>query len=254
MLRRFYELREEVFHFMEEKGKPDFNLKDPLWLCDLAFLVDVTQHLNFLNSKLQGKNQLIHNLFDFVCAFETKLEIWEKQLIEGNLYHFETLSKQSPPDTALYAIEINHLRKEFENRFKDLRSNSVNFSIFSNPFSLEPIKIPEHLQLELINMKCNQYLKAKFNDVTLMDFYQKYLSSADHPNLIKHSKMMACLFGSTYICEQLFSQMKLVKSKSRTVLTDRHLEDTLRIATTDIEQNIDNIVVQMRHQSSSILK
>ena len=66
--------------------------------------------------------------------------------------------------------------------------------------------------------------------------------------------MMACLFGSTYICEQLFSQMKLVKSKSRTVLTDRHLEDTLRIATTDIEQNIDNIVVQMRHQSSSMLK
>ena len=170
MLRRFYELREEVFHFMEEKGKPDFHLKNPLWFCDLAFLVDITQHLNFLNSKLQGKNQLIHNLFDFVCAFETKLEIWEKQLIEGNLYHFETLSKQSPPDTALYAIEINHLRKEFENRFKDLRSNSVNFSIFSNPFSLEPIKIPEHLQLELINMQCNQYLKAKFNDVTLMDF------------------------------------------------------------------------------------
>ena len=186
-------------------------------------------------------------MFDFICAFETKLEIWEKQLIEGNLYHFETLSKHSPPDTALYAIEINHLRKEFENRFKDLRSNSVNFSI-------EPIKIPEHLQLESINMQCNQYLKAKFNDVTLMDFYQKYLSSAEHPNLIKHSKMMACLFGSTYICEQLFSQMKLVKSKSRTVLTDRHLEDTLRIATTDIEQNIDNIVVQMRYQSSSMLK
>ena len=58
MLRRFYELREEVFHFMEEKGKPDFHLKDPLWLCDLAFLVDITQHLNFLNSKLQGKISL----------------------------------------------------------------------------------------------------------------------------------------------------------------------------------------------------
>ena len=85
-----------------------------------------------------------------------------------------------------------------------------------------------------------------------MDFYQKYLSSSDYPNLIKHCKMMACLFGSTYICEQLFSQMKLVKSKCRTVLTDRHLEDTLRIATTDMEQNIDHIVRHMRHQSSSM--
>ena len=30
MLRRFYELREEVFHFMEEKGKSVFHLNDPL--------------------------------------------------------------------------------------------------------------------------------------------------------------------------------------------------------------------------------
>ena len=135
MLRRIYELREEVFHFMEEKGKPVFNLKVPLWLCGLAFLVNITQNLNFLNSKLQGKNQLIHNLFDFICAFETKLEIWEKQLREGNLCHFETLSKQSPPDTGLYAIEISYLRKEFENRFKDLRGNIVNslsFQILSH--------------------------------------------------------------------------------------------------------------------------
>ncbi|KAI6657768.1 General transcription factor II-I repeat domain-containing protein 2-like [Oopsacas minuta] len=157
-------------------------------------------------------------------------------------------------NTGVYAIEINSLRKEFENRFKDLRSNIVNFAIFSNPFSLEPIELPEHLQLELVDMQCNQDLKAKFNDVTLIDFYQKYLSSSDYPNLIKHCKMMACLFGSTYICEQLFSQMKLVKSKCRTVLTDRHLEDTLRIATTDMEQNIDHIVRPMRHQSSSMSK
>ncbi|KAI6655775.1 General transcription factor II-I repeat domain-containing protein 2B-like isoform X1 [Oopsacas minuta] len=214
MLRRFYELKEEVFHFMEEKGKPVFHLNDPLWLCDLAFLVDITQYLNNLNSKLQGKNLLIHNLFDFICAFERKLEIWEKQLIEENLYHFETLSKHSPPDTGVYTIKINSLHKEFENRFKDLRSNIVNFAIFSNPFSLEPIELPEHLQLELVDMQCNQDLKAKFNDVTLMDFYQKYLSSSDYPNLIKHCKMMACLFGSTYICEQLFSQMKLVKANA----------------------------------------
>ena len=58
MLRRFYELREEVFHFMEEKGKPVFHLNDPLWLCDLAFLIDITQYLNNLNSKYKEKISL----------------------------------------------------------------------------------------------------------------------------------------------------------------------------------------------------
>ena len=42
--------------------------------------------------------------------------------------------------------------------------------------------------------------------------------------------------------------MKLVKTKHRTLLTDRHLEDTLRIATTDID-----LVGQIRHQTSSII-
>ena len=254
MLRRFYELREEVNHFMVEKGKPVLHFDDPQWVCDLAFLVDITQYLNILNSKLQGRNQFIQTLFDHIYAFEAKLKIFEKQLLEGNLYHFENLSKQFPPDTGLYAIEIKNLRKEFENRFQDLRSNILNFSIFSNPFSLDPIQIPEQYQLELVDLQSNQELKAKYNDVPLMDFYKMYLSPTEFPNLIKHGKMTACLFGSTYICEQLLSQMKLVKTKNRTLLTDRHLEDTLRIANTDIEQNIKGLVEQMRHQTSSIIK
>ena len=222
MLRHFYELREEVNHFMVEKGKPVLHFDDSQWVCDLAFLVDITQYLNILNSKLQGRNQFIRTLFDHIYAFEAKLKIFKKQLLEGNLYHFENLSKQSPPDTGLYAIEIKNLRKEFENRFQDLRSNILNFSIFSNPFSLDPIQIPEQYQLELVDLQFNQELKAKYNDVPLKDFYKMYLSPTEFPNLIKHGKMMAWLFGSTYICEQLFSQMKLVKTKNRTLLTDRH--------------------------------
>ena len=43
MFMRFYELRDEVKLFMEMKGKPVTELSDGKWLCDLAFMVDMTK-------------------------------------------------------------------------------------------------------------------------------------------------------------------------------------------------------------------
>jgi hypothetical protein len=42
---------------------------------------------------------------------------------------------------------------------------------------------------------------------------------------------MSSVSGSNYRCEQLFSLMKNVKSRSRTRLTDEHLEGRMLIAT-----------------------
>ena len=39
---RFYGLKEEVKQFMERKGKPVVELSDDKWMCDLAFMVDMT--------------------------------------------------------------------------------------------------------------------------------------------------------------------------------------------------------------------
>ena len=47
----------------------------PAWLSDLAFLVDISKHMNVLNIKLQGRDQLINKLFEhlrwsFVCGWD----------------------------------------------------------------------------------------------------------------------------------------------------------------------------------------
>uniref|UniRef100_A0A3P9NQ89 DUF4371 domain-containing protein n=1 Tax=Poecilia reticulata TaxID=8081 RepID=A0A3P9NQ89_POERE len=55
VLQRFYLLRSEIDRFLKEKDRPLHELSDPLWLADLAFLVDLTHHLNTLNKNLQGK-------------------------------------------------------------------------------------------------------------------------------------------------------------------------------------------------------
>lgn len=54
MLKRFYELRSEIKCFMDSKGKPVSEFEKENWLADLAFLVDITAHLNELNMRLQG--------------------------------------------------------------------------------------------------------------------------------------------------------------------------------------------------------
>lgn len=61
------------------------------------------------------------------------------------------------------------------------------------------------------------------------------------PNLHKHALRMASLFGSTYSCEQFFSQMKIAKSKYRSMLTDENLLNELTVTTTNLTVDIDSL-------------
>lgn len=52
-LERFWTLRHKILVFLEEKGELSETcdlLKDRVWLCDLAFMVDITGHLNKIGS------------------------------------------------------------------------------------------------------------------------------------------------------------------------------------------------------------
>jgi hypothetical protein len=56
----------------------------------VAFLIDITGHLNVLNLKLQGKEQVFILLYDFIKAFKAKHRLWEGQLDSGYLTHLPT--------------------------------------------------------------------------------------------------------------------------------------------------------------------
>ncbi|KAJ8018177.1 General transcription factor II-I repeat domain-containing protein 2 [Holothuria leucospilota] len=75
MLKRFFELKDEVSNFMDTRGKPVPELQDPKWLTDFAFLVDITAHLNELNTKLQKREQVIHELYSHIKSFQNKLRL-----------------------------------------------------------------------------------------------------------------------------------------------------------------------------------
>ena len=250
VLERIFKLKDEIQQFMEGKGNPIAEFNDAEWICDLAFLVDITSHLNELNSRLQRKGQLINCMFDHVKAFQVKISLWKNQISNKNFAHFPTLSNCKDQNTQKYAKLISELREEFENRFHDLKKNTSNFEIFSCPFSIKPNDVPENLQMELVDFQCESSLKDKFNSSSLLDFYKNYVSREKYPGICKHAMFMISLFGSTYLCEQVFSRTKYTKSPERSQLSDSHLEESLRVATTKIETDIMKLVRSKKCQVS----
>ena len=69
VLKRVCQLRDEISNFLASKGQKKSEFEDPTWNSDFAFLVDMTTHLNILNSTLQGKNKLIHELYATIRSF-----------------------------------------------------------------------------------------------------------------------------------------------------------------------------------------
>ena len=77
-LRRFYNLLHAIQISFEMKDHHVHESQDESWLIDLAFLVGITTHFNQLNTKLQGKNQLVTHLYEHIKAFKIKLRLWER--------------------------------------------------------------------------------------------------------------------------------------------------------------------------------
>ena len=47
----------------------------------------------------------------------------------------------------------------------------------TQPFSVEAGYAPTELQMELVDLLCNKFIKSKFNETPLIDLYGKYVPS-----------------------------------------------------------------------------
>lgn len=253
VLKRFFELREEIGQFMTKKGKPVMELQSEQWLQDLAFMVDMSEHLNNLNKMLQGRKKMITQYFDNIRAFKLKLTLWETQLANSDPVHFpclkHVLETNLTADISLYKDKIAGLLGEFERRFQVFSELETEFAVFRTPFTVKSSDVPADLQLEIIDLQCDVTLKDKFASVGLDTFYQCLLPG--YPKLTVLAAKILCMFGTTYLCEQVFSLMNLNKTKLRSQLTHKHLNDILKLAATqDVMPDIDALVQAKRCQVS----
>jgi 17beta-estradiol 17-dehydrogenase/3beta-hydroxysteroid 3-dehydrogenase/mitotic-spindle organizing protein 1 len=149
----------------------------------------------------------------------------------GNMSHLEMLSK------------------EFQEIFRDFSSFEHHFALFSAPFTFDFAKAEESLQMELLEIQSDSIPRAKYLEMGIPGFFS-YLPEK-FKNLRKFATRIMAMFGSTYVCEQLFSFIKSTKTSQRTRLTDQHLSSLIKVGTAQTFQpDIPKIVMEKRCQAS----
>ncbi|KAL4101074.1 hypothetical protein QTP88_021094 [Uroleucon formosanum] len=229
------------------------------WVLNLAFLTDITTLLNELNTKLQGKDKLLSDMYSNIKSFQVKLKLLHKHINEQHLDHFvccktvlestkSTLNWETTKINFLNIIE--NIQNEFSIRFSDFYVQENKIKLFQNPFSVYIDDVESNLQMEVIELQNNDILKNAFKESNDLKIFYSSLSEIDFKGIKSFAKKMITAFGSTYICEQTFSILKFRKNKYCSRLSDEHLNAVLRISTSNLKADINELAGKIQPQKS----
>ena len=262
MLSRLYELREEVQIFLTNKENKELldQFCEPKYKIRFAYLVDFFAQINKLNLQLQGSGNLklqgMSNIFayeDKIRAFIAKIELWINKVERKNFSAFDTLNQIIDGQGADIKEEIQknmmlhltNLKSEFNRYFPDCGDKSIQ-KLIRNPFILNVSEVSDEIQEEVIEMQHDTNLKDTFESgINLEEFWsQKEIS---FPNLRDIAIRYLTLFSSTYLCEQGFPTLLVIKNKHR-----NRLDATadMRLALSSTEPRIQKLVKSMQSQKS----
>lgn len=266
MLERFYEHLTAVVSFLDSRNEKYSELTDADWLIKFAYLTDIMQIINQVNTDMQGNQKYIGQFFEYIDRL--------KECMNCAIEYFET-NKAPPMFPRLVKLtgelkysslaQLLHYTKTFlreiDERFVDFSDVRIVVNYLTNPFD-NSIRISEILPIikklhpvddyelsqETINLKVARCLKGLQVDA---EFWKKVPSSA-YPNLQNIYLRTCSYFGSTYLCESTFSSMKHVKSCERSRITDSHLLDVLSIATSDFEPDFETLAQSCKEETQQI--
>ena len=125
-------------------------------------------------------------------------------------------------------------------RFRDLQIKRPQITILVDPFNFETncliapqVSDEAASELEMMDLCEEDKLKPAFREVNT-EFW-KSVPMEKYPNIKRAAPKVLSMFGPTYVCESMFSTLNRVKSRRRSVLTDTHVKELLRVATTKYE-------------------
>lgn len=166
------------------------------------------------------KNELTH----FKCCGEVKLQLQET----GSQLNFKE-----------GLIIMDKLIENFNSRFQQFDELKPSFKLLNTPLTIDIDTVEPKYQMELCDLQADELFSS--SSVTGTELF-KTLPSDKYPNLRDFGLKMKSMFGSTYLCEKAFSDMKYIKSKYRNCLSDSQLEHILVISTTTTHTDLDKLV------------
>ena len=205
-------------------------------------MTDVCDALNKLNKSLQGEKHHLLDQYRLIGDFVEEMRLLMDNVLLGDVSAFPCLTEIgniSAEGYIKYSRALEKLLAEFEeNWFEDFRELDSDLIFFEDPLGTAVEDVPPHLQSEM------QLLKEsglQCNDADSLILFQN-LDPVKFPLLRDFAGTILCIFGSTYMCEQFFSSMKLAKSLTRTRISDPHLGAIMRLHKSRMKPNIKRLV------------
>lgn len=244
-INRLFELRNEVFEFLEAENieitEKEY-LKDYQLILDMAFLTDICNILNELNLKLQGKDNNISDMFKILSDFRTQLFLLAAQIDSEDFSDFPKTSVIYDNEKIFKKFELleilETLFNNFNDRFKDFENIQHLLDIFQNPFKCDILKYEFPIQTELIILRSELDFPDNFSNIE----FWKNLDGTIYPEIKKISLKCLSLFPSTYLCEQIFSDLNYICSKKRNKLNSSSLRNILLLRNCNKSINIEDFI------------
>jgi hypothetical protein len=107
------------------------------------------------------------------------------------------------------------------------------------------------VELELLELQEDEALKrVKQSGCSAIEFW-KQVPEQKYPKTKECAQRLISIFCTTYSCESLYSTLKFIKSKYRSVLTDEHLNELMRTALTCHQPNFKQLTAKMDTRKAS---
>ncbi|XP_076056518.1 general transcription factor II-I repeat domain-containing protein 2-like [Oratosquilla oratoria] len=249
LLKDFYELRADVLEFVDVQ-----ELQDNVWLQDLAFILDMKEHLDDFKKQVDEQSKFVADFYYSICAFENKLELCERQLSEKSLIHFPTLKSLCHgkllchTQSIKYISSISKLREECQDAFSELKKLQEYFKVFQNPFTVNKDEVPNHLWPEIRKIKYDHTQKQKFFEVDIHSFYKSL--GQQYFNLKSLASFVLSMFCTTSVCKRPISAEFLINSQHYATSQ----KSALRLAAAkSISPNFDELVKRRKLQNAETL-
>ena len=210
-------------------------IQNKIWRIKLAYLADIFEHLNKLNTNMQGKRENVLTSVDKICAVRDNITIWIRKVKESNFESFpKTAECELKNDISLLIIDhLILLQNKTNNYFPNLEIQDYDW-IRNSFISTDKGNLSLVEEEELAEIKNDRSLFIMYKESDLDRFW--VCVSGIHLNIGNKALKILLQFSTTYICEESFSTMTNIKSMKRESL--KMLDDEMRLSLSYIQPNI----------------